>query len=76
MISILQKVLSELNEEVPDVSYVRGLIEAAMEMSNVPAPAKPLVLDNKVFTASTGIPTPADNRLAEIKRMSEEGAGL
>ncbi len=71
MIPILQKCLTELNEEVPNTDYIRGMLEAIIETSNHLKPTAP------IFTASSGaiahaqIPGNAMN-LAEIKKMAGE----
>ncbi len=77
MIPILQKILKELDEEVPDTSYIRGMLEVLIETNNPykEAAARPVAgaLNPPYnYTTTIDVPVPIPSSLAEIKRMAGE----
>lgn len=67
--SILNKILQELKQEKPDISYVRGMLETLIEMQ----PEKPLIFMNQDDTI--WIPTPDQQtaiKAAEIDARKKE----
>ena len=73
MIQILQKCLTELNCDQPRLDYIRGIIEAAMEMSNVPVKTVGPLPPQAAFTSSSATPDlPPMPHFAEIRKMAGE----
>lgn len=86
-ISILQKILKELQTEDPNIDYVRGMLETLIEMDDkgaiIPMPPYVPIFPSNESKPSNGptdegdiLDAKAKGRVASVREMAEKGTEL